>query len=267
MMANTMDLESQLYDSYQEERQARYLELIGHNDNYLYVPFDEWTPDLFRCVEKQGEEKERWNCPSYSEICLNYATSEYIKDDVKPYFIPSGSTCAVCFEPLTSTKNAYITECNHHFCKTCITSHYNATFLSKNFSCPLCRHKLHKCMWLESRYALEPWRLTNRTKISTNVDFEFQRQYFNEDILLCKGCNCREGCNKLIGTSPSCLACKAWKQSNLEELRHVCGEQPPPQQKKERRCCSWSEAFNCIMRSLSFIVTYRRGLIFPHSSQ
>lgn len=257
-----MDLESQIYDKYQEEKQQRYLELIGHNDDYLYIPFNEWTPELFKCVEQQGKEKEKWNCPSYCEISLNYATSEYVKENDKPYYVPSGSTCAICLEPLTSTKNSYITECNHHFCKACITSHYNATFLTKNFSCPLCRHKLKKCLWLERRYAIEPWRLSHKMKPSTNVDFEFQRQYFNEDILLCRGCDCLEGCYQIVGTNTSCQACTRWKHFTLDDLNHVCGE-PKQHTERKKRTCQWIEAFKCLTHTLSFLVGYRHSIIHP----
>lgn len=258
-----MDLESQLYDTYQEERQKRYLELIGHKDLYLYVPLWEWTPELHKCVQKQGVEKECWNCPSYGEVSLNYVTSEYVPDNQKPYFIPSGSTCAICFDTLTSTKNSYITECNHHFCKSCITSHYNATFLTDTFACPLCRCKLRKCLWLESRYALEPWRLPAKKKISVNVDFEFQRQLFNEDIIICRGCECKEGCRQIVGTNPSCEACKAWKYFALEDLHHKC-VLPCKQEKKMRTCCQWQNALQCVSNSLGFLVGYRRSLIAPN---
>jgi hypothetical protein len=255
-----MDLESQLHDTYQEEKRQRYLELIGHNDDYLYVPITEWTSDMFKCVNKQGIEKEQWNCPAYSEVSLNYITSEYVKDTDKPHFIAHGSTCCICYEPLTSNKNSYITECDHHFCKVCMTSHYNSTFLTQSFNCPLCRYKLRKCLWLESRYALEPWRLNNKKKISTNVDFEFQREFFNEDILLCKGCSCMDGCYQLVGSNHACEACKAWRHFTLEDLNHRCDEKIKPTTKE--RCCG-KHIFRCLSNTFSFLLGYRRSLIMP----
>lgn len=255
-----MDLESQLFDSYQEEKQKRYLELIGHTDEYLYVSFPEWSPELFKCVEKQGIEKEKWNCPTYGEVSLNYITSEYITNNDKPYFIREGSTCAICFEPLTTSKKSYITECNHHFCKSCITAHYNATYLNNTFSCPLCRHKLQKCLWLERRYVLEPWRLQKKKKLNTNVDFEFQRELFNEDILVCKGCNCTPGCHLLVGSNSSCEACNAWRYFTLDDMPHKCMCHKP---EKKRTCCSWSNTLRSVGDTLSFVMGFRRSLVVP----
>lgn len=249
-----MDLESCLFDTYQEEKQKRYLELIGHTDDYLYQSFHEWTPKLLHCVETQGKEKEKWNCPSHGEVSLNFVTSEYISASEKPQCVPFGSVCAICMEPITNTKNAYLTECYHHFHKTCITAHYNASFIHKKFSCPLCRHQLKRCLWLETRYALEPWRLdktynNKKVKKSVNVSFEFQRELFNEDIILCRGCDCHQGCFNFVGRNPSCHACQAWK-----DVDHICvSNSSNPPNKKKRTCC--------LFTGISFLIGYRQSLI------
>lgn len=261
-----MDLESQLCDTYQEEKQQRYLQLIGHTDDYLYVPFTEWTSHMFQQVKEQGLQKEEWNCPSYNEVSMNYITSEYVKDSDKPHFIPFGTTCAICLDPLTSCKNSYITECNHHFHKTCLTMYYNTTFINRHFNCPLCRHHLKKCLWLESRYALEPWRLPSRKHISVNADYEFQQELLNKDIILCRGCACKPGCFKIVGTNPSCEACRAWKHFSLEDLQHTCtfdDENEENTDESMRYCCLWDGVVNCITGAISFLYTYRRSLITP----
>jgi hypothetical protein len=249
-----MDLESHLHDTYEEEKQQRYLELVGHTNDYLYLSFHEWSPKLLRCVETQGIEKEKWNCPSHGEVSLNFVTSEFITTSHKPQCIPFGSVCAICMEPITNNKNAYLTECYHHFHKECITAHYNATFVHKKFDCPLCRHQLKRCLWLESRYALEPWRLDRtcnhkKVKKSVNVSFEFQRELFNEDIILCRGCDCTPGCFNFVGRNPDCQACQLWKDVN-----HKCVSNHSTANTKKHRTC-------CLLTGLSFLIRYRQSLI------
>lgn len=253
-----MDCDSILTDSYPEEKQQRYLELIGHTDEYLYKQHNEWTHTLFHTVRQQGIEKEKWNCPSYGEVSINYVTSEYLQNTHKHHFIPTGTDCAICFEPMMHNKNAYITECGHHFHKSCITSLYNTSFLEKNFRCPLCRCHLKKCLWLETRYALEPWRLMNKKNVCGNVDFEFQKDLFCEDSLLCRGCHCRQGCFQIVGRNPHCEACQAWKRFTLEDLHHECSDNSNIH--KTRGCC-WSKMFMSIRNGVSFLMDFRHSLV------
>lgn len=237
-------------DNYEQERQARYYELLGHTDKHLHTPATQWTEDMFQCVVKQGKEQEELNCPAYGEASLKCVASDAINES-KPAtsYMKWGQVCVICFDPIVNQQNAYLTECNHAMHKACITSLWNSTnFSSMEFKCPLCRVGLTKCTWLHPRYALEPWRIPHRKKPRCNVDFESQRHLFNEDIIKCKGCPCTTGCQGYVGRNPECKACHNWRSISVSELQRHCKcsmeETKKPPKAKSRQCDIIATVYN-----------------------
>jgi hypothetical protein len=218
----SLDIDLIFNDIYEEQKQARYCELVGHTNEQLYVPAKQWNERLFQCVVKQGKEQEEFNCPSYGENNLKYVTSEsFTNDDPATCYMKWGETCVICFDPITNQNNAYLTECKHAMHKTCITSLWNNTcFSALGFKCPICRASIAKCIWLQPRYMLEPWRFPYRKKPRCNLDFESQRELFNEEIITCKGCQCTKGCYGYVGSNLTCKACQKWRHFTFKDLQH-----------------------------------------------
>jgi hypothetical protein len=266
-----------LSDLDEEQKQHRYLELLGHTDNYLYIPLEEWTCEMYESVRQQGNEKESWGCPSYNEMNLKLITSDSYIGKKIPY-IKWGTSCPICLEPIISNNNAYYTECSHVMHKTCITNYYNYTHDRKRFehksnwniNCPMCRRELERCMWLERQYAMEPWRLENRRKSQCNLDYEFYKDFMSEDILECCGCSCTKGCGSIVGTNKDCKACQMWRYFTLEELRHHKHQCTPiltpiVKSKNERTGCA---LLSGVLRAILLILSFykqRRHIGPPYS--
>lgn len=247
----SLDIDLIFNDIYEEEKQARYCELLGHTNEHLFIPAKDWDEGLFQCIQKQGQQQEQLNCPSYGENNLKYVASEAITEsDPAICYMKWGETCIICFEQITNQKNAYLTECKHAMHKTCMTSLWNNSYFSNiGFKCPMCRASLSKCVWLHSRYSFEPWRIPYRKKPRCNLDFESQKDLINEDIVTCKGCPCTKGCFGYVGRNPKCKACQQWRSFTFEDLQHhnckcIMEEKTQKPKEKVRTCSAFAAIYN-----------------------
>lgn len=252
MAKESLDIDLIFNDIYEEHKEARYCELVGHTNKHLYTHAKHWNEEVYDKIAKQGKEQEQFNCPSYGENNLKYVASEAIfEKDPATCYMKWGETCMICLEQITNQKNAYLTECNHAIHKTCVTSLWNTNhFANMAFKCPLCRANLSKCVWLQPRYALEPWRIPYRKKPRCNLDFESQKDLFNEDIITCKGCPCTKGCFGIVGKNFDCVACHHWRYFTLNDLQHnscKCSlEEEKCKKKKSRNCTLFTAIYYMI---------------------
>jgi hypothetical protein len=230
-----------LHDLEEEKRQQRYLDLIGHTDQCLYL--NAWSPENGKQLREQHKESNKFGFLTEQELSLHKIESNnysYVYDTKTkmctiPYII-IGEPCAICFDPITTRKNAYYTECGHKLHKTCITNYYNSTCNNQNhgygsnwkIKCPLCREHLLKCLWLEKRYLTNPF----IEKASRwNLIYEDYPQFFNHDIIECAGCGCTDGCGNLCGSKYKlgCSHCYRWRYFTYKDLMYhhmICEHDP-----------------------------------------
>jgi hypothetical protein len=226
----SVELLDVLNDVDEEKRQQRYLELIGHTNDHLYM--DHCTPEQQQNIEKQHIEKSCWGVLTEQELSITRIESNdylYKYDQVsgapKIPYIKIGEPCAICFEPIVKARNAYYTECGHKVHKTCITDYYNSTFNNRSLghsfnwkiSCPICRHPLNKCLWLEKRYLTNPFL---KKDIYCNLVYDHYPELLNHDIIECAGCECTNGCGNVCGSfyTQGCTHCSRWRYFTFNDL-------------------------------------------------
>lgn len=127
-------------------------------------------------------------------------------DDRKKFYntyIKFGHECSICLEPVTTTLNAWKTECGHIFHKTCLIRYYD-TALSKNFCCPYCREKL---------YGFEWWAFSVYDILSSNCDNYLDQVHYYELYTEMIPQNICEECDNIIGCTKNCFGCKDWRWS------------------------------------------------------
>jgi hypothetical protein len=228
---NSIDILDVFHDNDEEQKQKRYLELIGHTDEHLFI--DVWDKELCNKVKRQNIEKAQFECLTEQEISINFIESNHYMYKIDPFYnftkvpyIKFGELCSICFEPITNRKNAYYTECEHIMHKTCITAYYNSTYNKReyghsynwNISCPICRTDLQKCVWLEKRGLTNPFL---KNSLNSNLDYDMYKELFSEDMLECIGCECTSGCGNICGSNyDSCKSCKNWRIFTFDDLVH-----------------------------------------------
>lgn len=117
----------------------------------------------------------------------------------KNVYIVEGSECPICYEPIVSHKNAYLTECNHAFHKTCLTKWYEAKETKENsVDCPMCRQDPGEFDWILDGM------MFNKTNARFSLeDFEMYPSYI--PIQKCMACK------EVIGTKrKTCNKCNIW---------------------------------------------------------
>jgi hypothetical protein len=271
-----IDTSTIICDLDEEQKHQRYLELLGHSDDYKHVPFENWTCELFEKVRRQGQEKDAWGCPKYNETSLRIIASEHYNNKQYPY-IEWGSLCPICFSPITNKLNAYLTKCSHFMHKTCITNYKSCAHDEYNdvhwgVHCPVCKLELERCMWLEKQYAFEPWGIENRRKSQCNLDYDFFKELLCGDTLECRGCSCTQGCGNIVGLTKSCKACQLWKHFTLKDLvyhKHKCI--PRIHELKQERhvrknmyCCTLLQGICHVTNIMMSFYKQRRPAILPY---
>lgn len=242
-----------LHDLEEERRQQRYMDIIGHTTDHMYL--DDWSVEICRKVRDQHIEIVKFGFLTEQELALNRIESNHNMYKYNPKtrlynvpFIKIGEPCAICLEPMISRKNSYYTECGHKMHKTCITNYYNSTYNNKKHGysenwkirCPICRASLTKCLWLEERYLTNPF-LKRAAK--WNVVYDDYPEFFNHRVIECAGCECTNGCDNVCGSRHKlgCVHCYRWRNFTLDDLvyhhmlcKHDVERQRQEDEKKEK---------------------------------
>ncbi len=81
----------------------------------------------------------------------SYYSKSGIGDDGCPMwlhikaYVRHGEECSICYEPITSKRNCWLTFCGHTFCRKCLIQSrvaYTIPVWNGQFPCPLCREIL-----------------------------------------------------------------------------------------------------------------------------
>ena len=123
---------------------------------------------------------------------------ETIHDYLKTkHYIKFGEECSICYEPIYSKPNAFLTDCGHCFHKTCMTKWLISTSL--NGSCPICRQDV-------GLFDFE--RYSSRKGLDGLEEFEL-----NKDITLPNFCGGYDDDElHITGIDKNCPECIKWRK-------------------------------------------------------
>jgi hypothetical protein len=175
-----------------------YVDINGEDADYYYekeVPIDVYPYNIcnyvFDRIEKEKAFYDR-QTSSYKYI------TKTIHDNLKiKHYIKFGEECSICYEPIYSKPNAFLTDCGHCFHKTCISKWLISTSLEAG--CPICRQDIG--LFEFSRYA--------STKGLDGLE-EFE---LNKDIRLPEYCGgYDDGKLHIMGIGKNCPDCIKWRK-------------------------------------------------------
>lgn len=170
---------------------------------YLYERNSSWYHNC-KNVNKIKECPDKWGNECYC----------YLKQPVKPntigdqtvpcninrkmYIIPN-QECPICFEPIITKSNAYLTCCGHGFHKSCIYKSFETKIKQKyasQYKCPLCRTNVgNELDNLNDRYNV----------YAGNALDDLDNFWFKNEYILPQFCP--EGWSHYIGFNPNCSSC------------------------------------------------------------
>lgn len=119
----------------------------------------------------------------------------------KKCYIRPGEDCPICYEPILTKTNAYLTECGHAFHKSCMSKCIETKWLCKydgDFNCPICRHHLGY-LEITKRYSSE------------NVLDKLENLWISKenDIPIF----CSRNYNHYLGMHDSCYICEKYRKT------------------------------------------------------
>jgi hypothetical protein len=159
-----------------------YVDINGEDADYYYekeVPIDVYP----------------YNICNDDRIYKKKGTYRILK--IKNY-IKFGEECSICYEPIYSKPNAFLTDCGHCFHKTCVSKWFISTCL--NGCCPICRQDMG--LFDFQRYA--------STKGLDGLE-EFE---LNKDIRLPEYCGGYDDGNlHIMGIAKNCPDCMRWRNT------------------------------------------------------
>ena len=114
-------------------------------------------------------------------------------------YIKPGEECPICFEPILTKNNAYITRCGHSFHRSCLFKTYETKHNNKPFAvfrCPMCRSMTEKFMFY-TKYNIK----RDMSTLDYLENFWLSKDY---DIPM----YCSNKYNHYLGMKPNCKKCK-----------------------------------------------------------
>jgi hypothetical protein len=132
-------------------------------------------------------------------ICndLDYRIEEKEKRFLKTKcYIKFGEECSICYEPIYSKPNAFLTDCGHCFHKTCMSKWLISTFLEG--SCPICRQDVG---------FFEFERYVSKKGLDGLEEFEL-----NKNIRLPEYCCNDDDKLHIMGIDKNCPNCIIWRE-------------------------------------------------------
>lgn len=134
--------------------------ILQHIVVYKQNDTNVWKPELIRLIRYNSYESDtslRFHVENtdYDRAlqCVNNSVIESFDDEEE-------TECGICLENLTDDRTRCKTECNHNFCKKCITQ-----WFIRNYQCPTCRTSEPKMFYIQNYIP------TNKTKYTKTLSF------------------------------------------------------------------------------------------------
>jgi len=127
----------------------------------------------------------------------------------KKHYIRKGEECPICYDPIFTKMNAFITKCSHCFHYKCIQNHYDINFNHLG-ECPMCRQSVgYYEEVIKFRY---PYSLKG---------FDVLEDFWNNiDSLIPKKCYRREWSKFThihdLGMNEDCQFCRSYRQTGKD---------------------------------------------------
>ncbi len=175
-----------------------------------------------RCYHDCNEFSKLQKCEDYlNNDCYCYTKQivypftigdQYIPCDMKiKCYIRPGDECPICCEQILTKSSAFITNCGHHFHKSCLVKYLNIKWLSTKYistaRCPMCRCSLghpdfvqrYRASYFSSNYE-------NDNEFDKLEDFWISINY---RIPLF----CSNGYNHYLGIKNNCYCCQLYRKT------------------------------------------------------
>ncbi len=110
------------------------------------------------------------------------------------HYIKFGEECSICYEPIYSKPNAFLTDCGHCFHKTCISKWISIQNFNRD--CPICRQNIG---------------FTDFDRYVSNKGLDGLEEFeLNKDIIFPEVCS--YDVNHFIGMNKNCSNCMWWRK-------------------------------------------------------
>lgn len=190
--------------------------------------------DVFCLYERNSRHYHDCVLKNNIEECSSSFRGEcycYSKQEVKPFtigdqdmpcelnircYIKPGDECPICYENIQTKSAAFITNCGHHYHKSCLFNYIKIKWLSSSYAsvvrCPMCRCSLgHPDFMQRYRSSYFTPQYKNDNQLDKLEDFWLTHDYRLPEF-------CSNGYSHYLGCNKECYICKVYRQTGNDPL-------------------------------------------------
>lgn len=179
----------------------------------------EGSPSYGNCSHNNYNKKyscgECWNncwhyCKTKEVLPLTIGDQNTICDLRYKCYIRPGDECPICYEPILTKSNAFITNCGHSYHKKCLSKYMEVKWLSSGYMspvlCPICRSSLGHPTFVQ-RYRSSYFTVGYKDDNQLDKLEDFWISYNYHIPLFCKN-----QFNHYLGMEKNCWSCKLYRE-------------------------------------------------------
>lgn len=187
--------------------------------------------DVFYLYERNSRVYHDCQVKNNTENCEEKCSDEFLRQEVRPFtigdqdipcelnikcYIRPGDECPICYEGILTKSSAFITNCGHHYHKTCLFNYIKTKWLSSSYAskarCPMCRCSLGHPEFIQRyRSSYFSYQYKDDNQLDKLEDF-----WLSNDFQLPEFCS--NGYKHYLGCNSECFICEYYRETGRDPL-------------------------------------------------